>query len=151
MDEQVQYYGCSRVWQKSNYCKTFDRRHALGSKIVDYSDVVRASPVDAAPTTIFILSFAPGFNVLHKNNCQTRWETFKFWDLVHVILEHWLYPTTRVQWPRSDLLIDIMICVYAGNPEVAGRNRKCNTDGTSLLKRWNYIYIALTHLFIYSS
>ena len=73
---------------ESNYCKTFDIRHALGSKIVDHSDVVRASPVDAAPTTIFILSFAPGFNVLYKDNCQTRWETFKFWDLVHDILEH---------------------------------------------------------------
>ena len=30
---------------------------------------------------IFILNIIPGFNRLHKNNCKTRRETFKFWDL----------------------------------------------------------------------
>ena len=38
---------------------------------------------------IFILDLTPGFNRLHKDNCKMRWETFKFGDLVHLILETW--------------------------------------------------------------
>ena len=38
---------------------------------------------------IFILDLTPGFNGLDKDNCKTRWETFKFGDLVHRILEIW--------------------------------------------------------------
>ena len=44
-------------------------------KFVDHSDVVGASPVGAAPTT------------LGKDNCKMRRETFKFGELVHLILE----------------------------------------------------------------
>ena len=62
----------------------------MGNKIVDHSDEVGASPVGAAPH-IFILDSTPGFNRLHKDNCKTRWETFKFWDLVCLILEIWWY------------------------------------------------------------
>ena len=40
---------------------------------------------------IFILDITPGFNRLHKDNCKARGETFKFWDLVHLILETWQY------------------------------------------------------------
>ena len=36
---------------------------------------------------IFILHMTLGFNVLHKNNCKPRRETFQFWDLVRLILE----------------------------------------------------------------
>ena len=36
---------------------------------------------------IFILDLTPGFIGLGKDNCKTRRETFKFGDLVHVILE----------------------------------------------------------------
>ena len=38
---------------------------------------------------IFIHISIPGFNGLGKNNCKTRWETFKFGDLVRVILVVW--------------------------------------------------------------
>ena len=34
-----------------------------------------------------ILDLTPGFNGLGKDNCNTRWELFKFWDLVCLILE----------------------------------------------------------------
>ena len=47
----------------------------VGNKIVYYSDVVGAPPFGAAPTT----------SSLTKDNCKTRWETFKFGDLVHLI------------------------------------------------------------------
>ena len=46
----------------------------VGNKIVDHSDVVGAAPT-------------PGFIGLGKDNCKTRRETFKFGDLVRLILE----------------------------------------------------------------
>ena len=36
---------------------------------------------------IFILDLTPGFKGLDRNDCKTRPETFKFWDLVWLILE----------------------------------------------------------------
>ena len=36
---------------------------------------------------IFMLYLTPGFNILRKDNCNPRQETFKFLDLVHLILE----------------------------------------------------------------
>ena len=39
---------------------------------------------------IFMLDFSPGYNGLGKVNCKTRQETFKFRDLVQLILEIWL-------------------------------------------------------------
>ena len=36
---------------------------------------------------IFIFDLAPGFNGLSKDNCMTRLEAFKFWDLVRLMLE----------------------------------------------------------------
>ena len=36
---------------------------------------------------IFILNLTSGFNGLSKDNYKTRRETFKFWDLVRLILE----------------------------------------------------------------
>ena len=54
----------------------------IGNQIVDHSDVVGASTVGAAPTTS-----SPGFNGLGKDKCKMRRESFKFWDLVWLILE----------------------------------------------------------------
>ena len=71
------------------YCQTSNISHILlvGNRIVDHSDEVGASPVGTAPTMhcsnyIVILDLTLGFNRLHKDNCKTRWETFKFGDLV---------------------------------------------------------------------
>ena len=36
---------------------------------------------------IFILDWTPGFNRLRKDNCKTRQESIKFWNLVRLILE----------------------------------------------------------------
>ena len=36
---------------------------------------------------IFILDLTPGFNGLDKDNCKPRRETFKFGDLVPLVLE----------------------------------------------------------------
>ena len=40
---------------------------------------------------IFILDLTHGFNWLGKDNCKIRRETFKFWDLMFLILEIWQY------------------------------------------------------------
>ena len=70
------------------YRKTSNIIHTLvGNNIFDHSDVVGASPVGAAANYIFILDLAPGFNGLGKDNCKTRQETFKFWDLMRLILQ----------------------------------------------------------------
>ena len=65
----------------------------VGNKIVDNFDVVGASLVGAAPTTssILILDLPPGFNGLGEGNCKTRQETFKFGDLVRLVLDVLLY------------------------------------------------------------
>ena len=40
---------------------------------------------------IFILDLTSGFKGLGKGDFKTRWESFKFWDLVRLILETLLY------------------------------------------------------------
>ena len=65
------------------------RRTIVGSKIVDHSDVVGASPVGAAPTTS---SFST-WHLASRDSAKkaTRHESFKCWDLVRLILETWRY------------------------------------------------------------
>ena len=50
---------------------------------------------------VFILDFTPGFNELGKDNCKTRRETFKFWDLVRLILEVWRYHEAKEDLPPA--------------------------------------------------
>ena len=66
-------------------------RTLVGNIIVDHSDVVGA----ACSSYIFILDLTPGFNGLAKDECKTRWKSFKFWDLVRLILE--IYGILRSQ------------------------------------------------------
>ena len=42
---------------------------------------------------IFILDLKRGFNGLGKENYETRWETFNFWDSVRLILELYVAKT----------------------------------------------------------
>ena len=39
----------------------------------------------------YIFGFTPGLNILRKDNCKPRRESFKFWDSVRLILETWRY------------------------------------------------------------
>ena len=71
-------YTC-KIIQTSNIRRTW-----IGNEIVDHSDVVGASHCS---NYIFILDLTPGFNGLRKGNCKTRRESFKFWDLVCLILD----------------------------------------------------------------
>ena len=57
----------------------------VGNKIVDHSGVVGASPVGAAPTTS---SFST-WHLASRDSANPLRESFKCWDLVHLILTHW--------------------------------------------------------------
>ena len=64
---------------------------------------------------IFILHLTRGFNILRKDNCKPRRETFKFWKCVRLILEilryHWSQWThhTVYHWPPCPLYTVINI------------------------------------------
>ena len=67
-----------------NYRQTSNISHDLVSnKFFDHSNVVGCS------NYIVVLDLTSGFNVLGKDNCKTKQETFKFWDLVWLTLEVW--------------------------------------------------------------
>ena len=50
---------------------------------------------------IFILDLKPGFNGLGKDSCKTRRKTFKFGDLMWLILEIWRY-VVRIRFRHSN-------------------------------------------------
>ena len=62
-------------------------RILVDNKMVDHSDVVGAPPVGAAPTTSSFSTWHLLSLDLGKDNCKTRGGTFKFGDLVRLILE----------------------------------------------------------------
>ena len=69
------------------YHPIFNISHTLvGSKIVDHSDVVGASPVGAAPTTSSFSTYPLASIDFAKTSA--RWETFKFNNLMHLLLEN---------------------------------------------------------------
>ena len=81
-------------WPWKPYHQTFNISDTLvGNKMADHSGVVGALPVGAAPTmfSYLTLHLTPGFNGLGRDNCKMRWETFKCWDLVWLILDVWQY------------------------------------------------------------
>ena len=47
---------------------------------------------------IFILNLTPGFSRLGKGKYKTKWETFKFLDLVHLTLGVWWYNWKLCHW-----------------------------------------------------
>ena len=74
---------------RSTYRQTANIWRTLGGNSdVDHWDVFGASPVGAAPTTS---SFSTGYDGLSKDNCMAIRVTFKFRDLMRLILEVWRY------------------------------------------------------------
>ena len=106
----------SNYRQVSNISRTLD-----GNQIVDHSDVVGASPVGTAPTTSSFLDLTHGFDGLGKGNCKMRRESFKFWDLVRLILEILQYVSfvaAHLFWiPKTD------ISYYSSTLVPCGRDR----------------------------
>ena len=81
VQRQQCYIGaCAEVCFDETYHQTSNiSRTLVGNKSVDLPGVVGASPVGAAPTTSSLLTWhLAGFNILHKDNCKTRGETFQF-------------------------------------------------------------------------
>ena len=99
-----------------NYHQTYNIKGMLVSnKIVDHSDVIGAFrcswSITGCSNDIFILALTPGFNGLGKDNCKTRWETFKFWDLVLLILEVW-------RWCRQSSTMPYDLTTLPGHNEL---------------------------------
>ena len=69
------------------------RRTPVGNKSLRCSWGI---PCRRYPNYIFILDLTPGFNGLDKDNCKMRWETFKVWESVRLILEIWRYESLTV-------------------------------------------------------
>ena len=79
-------------------------RTLVDNKIVDHSDVVGASPGGAAPTTSSSSTQHLVSMDLGENNHKTRRETFKFGDLVQLILEVLQYGSmTCLPWIHKEL------------------------------------------------
>ena len=53
---------------------------------------------------IFILDWIPSFTGLGKDNCKKRRETFRFWDLVRLVLEVLRYFITLPRWVKIHVL-----------------------------------------------
>ena len=89
--------------QKIEHCSVFQVKGPNNSTIIGLPQVLsqnllklpQTSNVHTlvgnkiAPTTSLFLT--PGINGLGTHNWKTRWDTFKLWDLVHLIIEVWLY------------------------------------------------------------
>ena len=146
----------SKAYRKtSNISRTLER-----NKIVDNSDVVGASPVGAAPTTssIFTLNLTPGFNGLSEDNCKGMQETFKFGDLVRLILQVLRYssqPTCNYpeadvgdvsiitsvplesfpnsKWSETDIYLNKRCVTPTGTQEVCVLNSNRNTMSRAIL------------------
>ena len=61
----------------------------------------------------------PGFNGLGKYNCKARRETFKFWDLVHYILESYgisiayqIVTSTTAAECKVHIVVSVLCDVY---------------------------------------
>ena len=68
------------VLRKKYYSQTYNISDTFASnRIVYHADV------------LFIIKLTHDLNRLHKDNYKTRRETFKFWDLVRLILEIFRY------------------------------------------------------------
>ena len=77
-----------------DYRQTCNISHTLvGSKTCWSLRCSSSSARQRCSNFILILNLTPGFNILHRNSCKTRWGTFEFCDLVHLILEIWQYHT----------------------------------------------------------
>ena len=62
---------------------------------------------------IFVLDVTPGFNGLGKDNCKTRQDTFKFWDLVRLTLDFTVVQIQHYCWVSlSDFKVTEMFWLY---------------------------------------
>ena len=67
-------------------CQTSNIRHTLVGNIIVDNRRSWSIACRRCSNYIFIINLTPGFNGLGKDNCKTRWETLKFWNLVCLIL-----------------------------------------------------------------
>ena len=59
---------------------------------------------------IFILDLTPGFKGLGIDDFKTRWESFRFWDLLRLISETLRYLQALYEIPGHQLYIVVYLC-----------------------------------------
>ena len=101
------------------YSKISNIRHTLvGNKIVDHSGVVGALPVRAAPTaSLFLTQHLASMNWA-KTTTRQKQETFKFWDLVHLVLEIWWYSLWDMLCISLCMNLMILTFIYGTTNEI---------------------------------
>ena len=77
---------------------------------------VRASDYMRCSNYIFILDLTPAFNGLGKDNCKTRWKTFKFGNLVSLIIKDLQYIVYALTISCIEAALDKNIMVVHINP-----------------------------------
>ena len=141
----------SHFWPRKNkiYRRTSARSTWLGNAIVDHSDVVhsltRYSRFCSWSTTcrrcsnyIFILDLTPRFNGLDKDNCNTRRESFKFWDLM-CLLHYRCYGRSWVK--LKDYIGSNKFTSFMFNPIEAFRvffDPEAITSKLFIISLWNF-------------
>ena len=134
-----------------NYCRQISNIWCtlLGNDIIDHDDVVgamRTTKISWSITCphcsnyISIPDFTHGFNGLDKDNCKTRWDTFKCWDLLCLILEVEWY-LTQPKYSLSQLSNDLVMSIsipeqYCGTQMSQNVNRQ---EAICLLILWYLI------------
>ena len=107
---------------------------------------------------IFILHLTFGFNILCKDNRKRRWESLKFWDLVHLILQILLYIQLEIHkgvftMGASDVLVLKLkhqaISTHSANQLFTAWDnfmQNCYIYSQHINK-WNHILKTITQLF----
>ena len=83
-----------------------------------------------------------GSNGLGKDNCKMRWETFKFWDLVHLVLEILLY--VKYYWNGRPFLPCVcgMAPLHSGHTALLRSSSWNKQDSTDII---SYGIAAMLH------
>ena len=84
---------------------------------------------------IFILDLTPDFNGLGKDNCKMRRDSFKFWDLVHLILRDFtvskiLFKSPRHQWVKHPAELSLPSTPVIGTAVIHSHVKKFPSTNT---------------------
>ena len=95
---------------------------------------------------IFILHLTLGFNILRKDNCKPRWETFKFSDLVRLILDTLRYLTKiSLKSPRAQW-VNLPLCSAAILMTSPWKWSRVSSFSTGLAATWQQAFTYLPNI-----
>ena len=89
---------------------------------------------------IFIVDFSPGFNILYKDNCKTRRETFKVWDVVWLIVEIWQYIINWYWIQFSWFIFPFPYPIFRITSLALGQSHDCPNASKGIMKNMGKSY-----------